>query len=122
MTDKINPPHYRQQPVECIDLTEHLTFTLGNAFKYVWRYRDKNGLEDLHKAAWYLQRHITAQPSVYWMDTETYVSGVNALGDCNFDERQRVILLKIWTAAHAPDGSELPAALQLINQLIQEAV
>lgn len=60
-TDKINPAHYRQGDVECIDaicaaLTpeEFRGFLKGNALKYVWREQHKGGSEDLRKAQWYL--------------------------------------------------------------------
>jgi hypothetical protein len=63
--DLINhPPHYTHHPsgVECIDITEHMNFNLGNAVKYVWRAGLKPGtetLDDLRKARWYLDREIT---------------------------------------------------------------
>ena len=59
--DKVNhPKHYTNHPsgVECIQITEHMNFNLGNATKYIWRADLKNGLEDLKKAAWYVQREI----------------------------------------------------------------
>ncbi len=59
--DMVNhPPHYTQHPsgVECIQVTEHMNFCLGNAIKYLWRTDHKNGLEDLKKARWYLDREI----------------------------------------------------------------
>lgn len=59
--DKINhPKHYTNHPsgVECIQITEHMNFNLGNALKYIWRSDLKNGVEDLKKAAWYIQREI----------------------------------------------------------------
>ena len=63
MSDKVNQPaHYTQQPVECIEFAQHLNFCMGNAFKYVWRYADKNGVEDLKKAQWYLQRQLAVWP------------------------------------------------------------
>lgn len=54
------PPHYTAHPsgVECIQITEHMNFLMGNAMKYLWRADLKNGLEDLKKAAWYIQREI----------------------------------------------------------------
>lgn len=53
------PSHYTQLPVECIDVTEHFNFTLGNAIKYIWRADHKgNPLEDLKKARWYIDREI----------------------------------------------------------------
>lgn len=59
--DPVNhPTHYTTHPsgIECIQITEHMSFTLGNAVKYIWRADLKNGLEDLKKAAWYIQREI----------------------------------------------------------------
>ena len=57
-----NPAHYTEHPsgVECIDITEHMNFCLGNAVKYIWRadLKHDNAIEDLKKAAWYLQREI----------------------------------------------------------------
>jgi hypothetical protein len=60
--DAINPSHYRAHPsgVECIAITEHMGFNLGNAVKYVWRADLKHAspLDDLRKARWYLDREI----------------------------------------------------------------
>jgi hypothetical protein len=59
--DPVNHPrHYTGHPsgVECIQITEHMGFCLGNAMKYIWRADMKNGSEDLQKAVWYLQREI----------------------------------------------------------------
>lgn len=55
-----HPPHYTQHPsgVECIQVTEHMTFSLGNAMKYIWRagLKSADPIEDIDKAIWYLQR------------------------------------------------------------------
>jgi hypothetical protein len=60
--DPVNKPkHYTTHPsgVECIELSEKLSFNLGNAFKYVFRRDDKeNTLQDVSKAEWYLKREI----------------------------------------------------------------
>lgn len=59
--EKVNhPPHYKGHPsgVECIEITEHMNFCLGNAMKYIWRADLKNGVEDLEKAIWYIRREI----------------------------------------------------------------
>lgn len=56
-----HPDHYNNHPsgVECIDVVEHMTFNLGNAMKYIWRADHKRErLEDLQKAAWYIDREI----------------------------------------------------------------
>lgn len=62
------PPHYTQGKVECIDAIESATegltgihaFCVGNVIKYIWRYQHKNGVEDLRKARWYLDRIIAS--------------------------------------------------------------
>ena len=60
--DPVNhPTHYTSHPsgVECITVTEHMNFNLGNAIKYIWRSGDKgNMIEDLKKAKFYLEREI----------------------------------------------------------------
>lgn len=59
--DPVNRPvHYTSHPsgIECIQITEHMSFTVGNALKYIWRADLKNGIEDLEKAKWYIEREI----------------------------------------------------------------
>lgn len=68
MVDNVNhPPHYTSSNakcpkcshiIECIDITRHLNFNIGNAIKYIWRYPMKNGKEDLQKAIWYINDEI----------------------------------------------------------------
>jgi len=63
MHDPVNQPkHYTAHPsgIECIQVTEHMGFNLGNAVKYIWRCDlKKDAVEDLNKAIWYIQREIT---------------------------------------------------------------
>lgn len=59
--DMVNhPTHYMSNlsGVECINITEHYNFNLGNALKYLFRHEKKNGLEDLKKAVWYVNREM----------------------------------------------------------------
>ena len=63
--DMVNhPPHYNKYGVECIDALRAATgegfeyYLQGNVIKYMWRYRYKNGIEDLKKANWYLELMI----------------------------------------------------------------
>ena len=58
----INPPHYQQGSIEVIDfiLDQNFNYLEGNIIKYVSRYKYKNGIEDLKKAHWYLERLINA--------------------------------------------------------------
>lgn len=57
-----HPAHYTSHPsgVECIQVTEHMSFNLGNAVKYIWRagLKNDNAKEDLQKAIWYVKREI----------------------------------------------------------------
>lgn len=56
-----HPKHYTSHPsgVECIQITEHMGFNLGNAVKYIWRADLKaDAIQDLEKARWYLDREI----------------------------------------------------------------
>lgn len=61
--DNVNhPAHYTGHPsgVECITITQHMGFNLGNALKYIWRCDlKKDAIEDLKKARWYIDREIT---------------------------------------------------------------
>ena len=61
--DPINPDHYRQGTLEVIDAIEGLAlgYREGNCLKYLARYKYKNGVEDLRKARWYLDRLIKEQ-------------------------------------------------------------
>jgi hypothetical protein len=57
-----NPKHYTEHPsgIECIQVTEHMGFNLGNAIKYIWRCDLKeDAIEDLKKAKWYIEREIS---------------------------------------------------------------
>jgi hypothetical protein len=56
-----HPSHYTNHPsgIECIQITEHMGFNLGNAIKYIWRCDLKqDAIEDLKKARWYIDREI----------------------------------------------------------------
>lgn len=56
-----HPAHYTKHPsgVECIQITEHMNFNVGNAVKYLWRNEDKGSrVQDLKKARWYVDREI----------------------------------------------------------------
>lgn len=63
--DSINPAHYISDGLECIDAikasmssAEFVGYLRGNVIKYIWRFRDKGGVEDLKKARWYIKRLI----------------------------------------------------------------
>ena len=65
--DMVNhPSHYTQGGIECIEAIKAATVGLegieavcmGNAIKYIWRWKQKNGIEDLKKAIWYINKLI----------------------------------------------------------------
>ena len=65
MSDSINPDHYKSGEIECIDAIkasldkqQFKGYLKASIIKYLWRYEKKNGLEDLQKAEWFLQRLI----------------------------------------------------------------
>lgn len=69
MNDNVNhPEHYTSGGIECIDAIraslgdpEFADYCKGNVLKYIWRYRHKNGVEDLRKAQVYLNWMIEAE-------------------------------------------------------------
>lgn len=65
--DVVNhPSHYTQGGIECIDALKAATVSktgieavcTANVIKYLWRYEEKNGIEDIKKARWYIDRLI----------------------------------------------------------------
>ena len=68
--DVVNhPKHYTGHPsgVECIEITEHFNFCVGNAMKYLWRggIKTEDPTEDYEKAIWYIKRELDKLKTVY---------------------------------------------------------
>lgn len=70
MNDFVNHPHhYTQGKVECIDALEAATVNLkgldaictANAIKYLWRWQEKDGVRDLRKAIWYINKLLESR-------------------------------------------------------------
>ena len=87
MTDNVEKPnHYTFGKYECIDVIEELSkqndlqgaegFLYGNIIKYLWRYKHKNGIEDLQKARWYLDRLISNTENDYKPVGENVLNGI----------------------------------------------
>lgn len=72
MNNVNHPEHYTRGKIECIEALKAATtglcgieaFCTANAIKYLWRWKNKNGVEDLEKAKWYIDRLIEEQKSV----------------------------------------------------------
>lgn len=83
--DNVNhPKHYTSHPsgLECIQVTEHMGFNVGNAVKYLWRCDEKHDdLEDLKKARWYVEREIALREAAG-----------RKLKSANLSDRQKSVL------------------------------
>ena len=66
-----SPSHYNQGDIECIDAMESaygteavMHFCMCNAFKYQWRFNEKNGKEDILKCQWYQNKMLELQEKI----------------------------------------------------------
>lgn len=92
--DKINPAHYKERTsIECIDamimtfgVKRTAEYCVQNAYKYVWRYKYKNRLEDLKKAEWYIDKFEELQ--------ETYENEFGTIGATELRYQEIVTTLK----------------------------
>lgn len=127
------PEHYTSHPsgIECIAVTEHMNFNLGNAIKYIWRAGLKDTeyhIEDLRKAAWYVAREIsrlertapkapeaspqtpTPAPKVYTgperVSGEEYAKFLGKCADCSADSAGQPLCAKC-NHRHALQGRPL---------------
>lgn len=121
--DNINPAHYRQQPYECIEFTENMNFNMGNAFKYIWRYQDKNGTEDLKKARWYLQRQLECSPLYSLLSLELCKDLSRKLDECRrygkFVIGQYLLLVGILSYSFCEDSKTLSDGIAILDDFIK---
>lgn len=114
--DMVNhPPHYAGHPsgAECIEITSHMGFCDGNAFKYVFRAGQKGDkLEDLRKAVWYLEFEKerardfvpTGRPLI--LPLARYVEW--AMGQGSKEDRGRAgVLMSIWAREYADAAQQI---------------
>lgn len=81
--DNINPDHYKSSTsLECIEAMEVIfgseaviNFCLCNAWKYIWRWKNKNGEEDLDKADWYVNKALALLSTIKGYDA-TNAAGI----------------------------------------------
>ena len=61
--DTISPDYYQRGNIEVTDfiIDQSMSFLEGNVVKYITRYKEKSGIEDLRKARWYLEKLIEEQ-------------------------------------------------------------
>ncbi len=80
-----NPGYYKNREHECVGFAQYLNFNLGNAFKYIWRHKEKGGREDLEKALRYLERQRADAPKFKKLKHRRYEKMYAGLKDCGFD-------------------------------------
>ena len=63
LMNKISPDYYQKGNIEVTDfiIDQSMSFLEGNVVKYITRYKEKSGIEDLRKARWYLEKLIEEQ-------------------------------------------------------------
>ena len=102
-TDNVNhPAHYEQSTsIECIEAMELVfdrfdvqTFCLCNAFKYIWRHKNKGGLEDLEKAQWYIEYAKNLYLKMKISDKDLWTDHIESLQNL-LDQKKRQ-----WQESH----------------------
>ena len=115
--DPVEPNHYKSKKHQCIEFSRYMPFNIGNAFKYVWRYTDKNGIEDLDKAAWYIKDYLANNKLKDVISREEYDVLMDKLTDCGFMREQYLILHHLITFLSNKEERCLNACLILIDAL-----
>lgn len=115
--DPVEPNHYKSKKYQCIEFSRQMPFNLGNAFKYVWRYTDKNGTEDLNKAAWYIKDYLANCKLKDTISGEEYTVLMDKLIECDFVHEQHAVLHHIITFLSNKEERHLNACLILIEAL-----
>lgn len=113
--DMVNhPPHYGAHPsgIECIQVTRDMSFSVGNAVKYVWRADLKNGREDLEKAQWYLKDAIAHEALTFCgVDSFAWKRLLDAVSEAEPDPNRLTFLRAIRRG-------ELHIALGLVDVML----
>jgi len=134
--DRINPSYYRsnENGIECIQITRHHCFAIGNAIKYLWRQglKEEVGVsdkakEDCKKAIWYIKDYVENTYFVpdYFFESELHPSGINAslvVCDKNMPIGQAIKYLMFFGRhGDVPQESSkemLQSAMELIEEYI----
>lgn len=113
------PSHYQVDGMECIDFAVKMPFAYGNAFKYVWRYQFKNGLEDLEKAERYLEiardQGYEISPELDGQDVGVLRHYWNQAALGTAEEQRR------WLLFNIASGTGVGALLYEVDTLIERA-
>ena len=124
--DIVNKPdHYQlSNGTECIQFTQHMSFSLGNALKYFWRNGSKTGhprVEDLRKAEWYLLKHQVSPCQIpqesYSLLLEVLKANYLTLSETYGNTHTELIVLTILATQ---DNTATTALLSLLSDILKE--
>lgn len=122
MKEKVNhPEHYNSHPsgVEAIDIVQYMSFCLGNAFKYVYRYQHKNGIEDIKKAIWYLNHQQGVILRQHLGCTHTAVNDFNRIISAEPNEEIVQVLKIIYQVSFGDFGyDKLKQAVEILEKIV----
>ena len=122
MTEKVDhPQHYNSHPscVEAIDIVQYMGFCLGNAFKYVYRYQHKNGIEDLKKAIWYLRHQQTVILKQHIAVTHTATNDYHRILTAEQNKDIVRVLEIIWDVSfNDHNKKELEEAAKILEKFV----
>lgn len=116
-----HPQHYNSHPsgIEAIEIVQYMGFCLGNAFKYVYRYQHKNGIEDLKKAIWYLKHQQTVILKQHIAATHTATSDYHKILSEEPNKEIAQVLEIIWNVSfNDHKKSELQEAAEILEKFI----
>lgn len=124
---EINPTHYQNSLVECIQISEHLGFCLGNAIKYLWRaglkHTDHKGIEtDTNKAKWYIHRLQTSPPPTLADDTQYSLRLILADEFMGADLDRAELIRQVLEPFLQPTPKTDPKTIKQIYTLIDDFV
>lgn len=118
-----HPKHYTSHPsgIECIEITEHMGFCLGNAFKYITRLGLKDDIaQDLRKAVWYIDREIDKRggeaPSL--KDITERKEKITKWCDSELDDRLATIYEALWLSDQ--EYGTTTGALRMIRSILSD--
>ena len=124
--DMVNqPPHYTYGKIEVIDIIDalQLGYYEGQVVKYVARYKHKNGVQDLEKAEWYLNRFIDiTERRIQRNNSLEVVDIINALKLRSYEEQIMQYLVKYKHSVDINDLKEVKHNLQLLIQDVKKQI
>jgi len=124
VADLVNhPPHYTSHPsgTECLDVVSLLGFCLGNALKYVWRFDQKGGVEDLKKANFYFCYFLKREWPVELVGSASRTLFVGLMLRVLVHETdilKRIVFASVLAALNFEDPSLLTDAVEALRERI----